>query len=132
MILSTLFFGCAVALAAGQSLPSPQLRTEAGKLILVSSEDVLIEIHANGNASEPSTVALLESIRNMSAHISTLREELSTSPTASDSAILQQVARVTRGTSVLACMSMCGASLPPFRRFVEGGRRKLPLTSILC
>lgn len=62
---------------------NPELRTDAGQLILSTNEDLLINIYAvtGGGAAEASPgrqFALLEAMDTMAADISTLRDELST------------------------------------------------------
>lgn len=72
MILSTLVFGCAVALVAGQT-PNPAIRTDGGGLVFLTSNDVLIENTAAGS----DRVGLLSTFAEMSADIAALHDELS-------------------------------------------------------
>ena len=72
MILSTLVFGCAVALVAGQT-PNPAIRTDGGELVFLTSNDVLIENTAAGS----DRVGLLSTFAEMSADIAALHDELS-------------------------------------------------------
>ena len=77
MILSTLIFGCAAALVAAQTASNPAVRTDGGQLVLLSSEDVLIEDTAPGSV-RGDRIGLLASMRAMASDIANLRYELST------------------------------------------------------
>ena len=66
MILSTLIFGCAAALVAGQTASNPAVRTDGGQLVLLSSEDVLIEDTAPGSV-RGDRIGLLASMRAMAS-----------------------------------------------------------------
>ena len=77
MVLSALFLGCAAALASVQTAPNPQLITDTGKLVLMSNEDVLIELFNGSTSGEGPRVGLLDTMSTMAADISSLRDELS-------------------------------------------------------
>ena len=48
MIFSSLVFGCAAALVAGQT-PNPAVKTDGGQLVFLTNGDVLIENTAPGS-----------------------------------------------------------------------------------